>query len=61
MAESWIQCVTRVYRKNKKTNKNYTLKNAMKDAKKVYKPNAAAAPHTAKKHHKKSRKTRSRR
>lgn len=44
MPESWVQCVTRVYKQNKtKYGKDadgkfkYKLKNAMKDAKKVYK------------------------
>jgi len=44
MPESWVQCVTRVYKQNKtKRGKDadgkfkYKLKHAMKDAKKVYK------------------------
>ena len=44
MPESWVQCVTRVYKQNRtKHGKDadgkykYKLKNAMKDAKKVYK------------------------
>jgi hypothetical protein len=37
MAESWVQCVTRVYHEKKRHNKSYKFKNAMKDAKKEYK------------------------
>jgi len=37
MAETWIQCIRRVHNQNRKTNKNYTWKNAMKDAQKYYK------------------------
>jgi hypothetical protein len=33
---AWTRFVTKLYRDNKHTNKNYTFKQAMKDAKKVY-------------------------
>jgi len=41
MAESWVQCVTRVYHEKKKHNSSYKFKNAMKDAKKEYKKGQA--------------------
>ena len=51
MTESWIQCVTRVYKENKEKHGKtpdgkykYKLKNAMKDAKKEYKSAPAAMP-----------------
>jgi hypothetical protein len=34
---SWIQLVTNTYRKMRKTNKNYSFKQAIKDSKKMYK------------------------
>lgn len=37
MAETWIQCIRRVQKQNRKTNKNYSWKNAMKDAPRYYK------------------------
>lgn len=33
----WAKLVNKIYKEKSKTNKNYKLKNAMKDAKKVYK------------------------
>lgn len=36
---AWAKLVSKVYKDKKKTNKNYKLKNAMKDAKKIYKKN----------------------
>jgi hypothetical protein len=35
----WAKLVSKIYKEKNKTNKNYKLKNAMKDAKKVYKKN----------------------
>jgi len=37
MAESWIECVQRIYREKSANNSSYKLKNAMKDAREVYK------------------------
>jgi len=36
---AWAKFVTKFYKDKKKTNKNYKFKNAMKDAKKLYKKN----------------------
>jgi hypothetical protein len=35
----WAKLVSKIYKEKNKTNKNYRLKNAMRDAKKVYKKN----------------------
>ena len=35
----WAKLVSKIYKEKSRTNKNYKLKNAMKDAKKVYKKN----------------------
>jgi len=37
MAESWMQLVQRVYRDGKSKNSSYKFKQAMVDAKKMYK------------------------
>jgi hypothetical protein len=34
---AWAKLVSKIYKEKSRTNKNYKLKNAMKDAKKVYK------------------------
>lgn len=36
---AWAKLVSKIYKEKSRTNKNYKLKNAMKDAKKVYKKN----------------------
>ena len=36
---AWATLVSKIYKEKSRTNKNYKLKNAMKDAKKVYKKN----------------------
>ena len=72
MSESWMQLVQRVYRSGKSKNSSYKFKQAMVDAKKMYKQPAAATPsfmemgkkksrkhqRKSRKHHKKSRKHR---
>jgi hypothetical protein len=54
---AWTDLVTKVYNENK-SKPGYKLKNAMKDAAKIYKPSAAAsgAPGKTKKGRKGSRK-----
>jgi len=49
---AWAKLVKKVYEENKHK-AGYMLKDAMRDAKKLYKPSATK---TAKKHHKKSAK-----
>ena len=44
MAESWMQLVQRVYRDNKSKNSSYKFKQAMVDAKKMYKAPGAPTP-----------------
>jgi hypothetical protein len=72
MAESWMQLVQRVYRDNKSKNSSYKFKQAMVDAKKMYKAPGAPTPsfmdmgskksrkhgRKSKKHHKHGKKTR---
>jgi hypothetical protein len=72
MSESWMQLVQRVYRSGKSKNSSYKFKQAMVDAKKMYKQTAAAMPSSmemgkkksrknhrkSKKHHKHGKKTR---
>ena len=43
MAESWLECVKRVYSENK-AKPGYKLKDAMKDAKKQYKSPVMTKP-----------------
>ena len=45
----WAKLVSRIYKEKSRKNKNYKLKNAMKDAKKIYKKKNT----TMKKHGKK--------
>ena len=63
MAESWMQLVQRVYRSGKSKNSSYKFKQAMVDAKKMYKHPAAETPSfmemgskKSRKHHRKSKK-----
>lgn len=44
MAESWMQLVQRVYRDKKSKNSSYKFKQAMVDAKKMYKAPGAPTP-----------------
>ena len=44
MAESWMQLVQRVYRDGKSKNSSYKFKQAMVDAKKMYKAPGAPTP-----------------
>jgi len=46
---AWAQLVSKIYKEKSRTNKNYKLKNAMKDAKKVYKKNKTMKNKTMKK------------
>jgi hypothetical protein len=63
MSESWMQLVQRVYRSGKSKNSSYKFKQAMVDAKKMYKQPAAAMSSSmemgkkkSRKHHRKSKK-----
>jgi hypothetical protein len=55
MAESWMQLVQRVYKTGKSKNSSYKFKQAMVDAKKMYKHHAAPSTPSMKES-KKSRK-----
>ena len=46
---AWATLVSKIYKEKSRTNKNYKLKNAMKDAKKVYKKNKTMKNKTMKK------------
>ena len=54
---SWIDTVTRVYKENHAKNPNYKFKQAMSDAKKVYKK-GSSAPMTKKMRRRRTRGTR---
>jgi len=59
MAESWIEVVNRVFKENKSKNPHYKLKNAMKDAKKIYRSQPVGEPMNKRKTEaKKNRKSR---
>jgi len=61
MAESWMALVQRVYKENKSKNPAYKYKQAMVDAKKVYKssgPSSSVSMVKKTKANKKSRKSR---
>lgn len=61
MATEWTKLVSSVFKKNRSTNKNYKFKNALMDAKKLYKGTTGAVdsmgPALARKAAKKLKKT----
>lgn len=58
----WTNLVKTMFKNGRKTNKNYKLKNAMKDAAKIYKKHKSTnAHHKSRKGHRKSRRGRKRR
>jgi len=53
----WTNLVKTMFKNGRKTNKNYKLKNAMKDAAKIYKKHKSTnMHHKSRKGHRKSRK-----
>lgn len=57
----WTNLVKTMFKNGRKTNKNYKLKNAMKDAAKIYKKHKSTnVHHKSRKGHRKSRRGRKR-
>ena len=54
---AWTDTVSKVYKENKAKNPNYKLKDAMKDAKKVYKSGSSTASVSSVSKSRKSRKS----